>query len=450
MAFQNEKLFDDEAVSLLQIQSRPLESHRLSSGGPRVFVPPTKQTFIGRYDTTQSGKGPVVNFDAIGFEIQFEVQGATEVEIMLEQTISGPGGWFEDLGSRSLSQGWDFTGVTQLMSEPGSQPHHFMVYVDGVQQRTPLRPVQACRICTFDTADAVPGEVLPYPVATGLDPSKSYSIRIVKTSEPELCVQYLTPNWLSFSGLMLDSGEVVQPVKSHPQHRIEFIGDSWMAGFANVCNGTYDEVELGPMGGEESKDITRWGSYALSWPFIGCEILGAECHSTILSGIGVYCNTHPEHQAFDCLSEDRLPQFWQRTLVTQKTSRWNKSLWTPDVVVIPASANDHMFDPLRSEPQAVNTYAEFIQEVASTYTDAKIIITCGPFGHKVAEYIGGPECAVAEKAVHGQKKSGVEVHFLSLMDFARDASLGQCSGHADEEYSKLVGEHFAAWLQDLL
>lgn len=427
-------------------------------------MPALNHTFIGRFDVVEIQNMPVVRFDAMGFEIQFNVQGATEVKVLLEQTLSGPFGWFArpDLRSQYFSQqrpkpfhsrhqkhGMAHVSPIEMMQPPGSQPHHFLVYVDGVPQTTPLQRVQACRECTFDTADAVAEQATPYPVAIGLSPSRSYSIRIVKTSEPEWCSVAPTPNWLAFHGLLLDSGEVVQPTKSSPQHRIEFIGDSWMVGFANVCNGTYNEATGSNMGGEPL-EVVRMGSFAYAWPFVACEALGAECHSTLLSGMGVYCNTHSDTEDFDCLSEDRLPQFWRRTLATVNTSKWNMAAWTPTAVVISASQNDHMFNPRRSKVEAIRTYANFIHDVASSYPTAHIILTCGPFSHESADLVGGPECKVVEEAVRRQEKQGVKVQFLSMMHFAKDVALGECQGHMNKEYAKTVGNQFSEWLQDNL
>merc|ERR1711937_610349 len=114
--------------------------------------------------------------------------------------------------------------------------------------------------------------VTEYIFATGLT-KDAHEIRIMKTTEPEWNDREPSPNWLTFHGLSLDAGSISSSCLPQRQRRIEFIGDSITAGYCNLCQGPgpFDETPLS-LEGDEAKE-----TFALSWPTVICEKLGAEC-----------------------------------------------------------------------------------------------------------------------------------------------------------------------------
>jgi len=440
-------------ISLLQLQ------HRRGPSSPalrEVIISPASNLmkFVGRYDVA----GPIgqqkVRFDAAGFEVQFQVTGTTEVKVALSQKISGPHGWFFDDGHDEE----DFTDAcmrdsksspkVQLLSTTsrlsfgagmfpsGSQPHHFLVYVDGVPQRQPSEKKHKCQVCSFDTSEAVSGQVQRYTVASGLDPSKTHDIRIVKTSEPDFTsAPALVPNWVSLHALILDRGSAQLPNTSR-DHRVEFIGDSWMAGYCNTCNG--GNCTDGPVAGSsmagDSPDTFRWGSYALAWPHLVCEELQAECHSTVMSGTGVHCVSHPRFQQNDCSQDLTLPTYWQRTLSSDATSHWDFKAWTPEIIVMSVNSNEHFNDPVRDKDAVLQSYNNFLDTLYNIYPDVHVLLVCQD--KDVAAM-----CEYAKKLVADKKETGARVDLLDAYHIPERSEQKLCCGHPGEDYHKVIRDH---------
>jgi len=458
--------FSDDGVSLLQMSKR--QQH--TDAGHQVIVPPssTALRFVGRHDIVRHGGEEVVRFDAAGFEVQFRVQGAREVRVNISQEITGPGGWyamdnptpenvFEDacLYSKKktigLSEGLVDGRLGLGMLSMGSEPHHFLVYLDGVAQWKPLMKSR-CRVCTFDTTEAVRGNSNYYTIATGLDPSKSYHIRMVKTSEPDFSSDPApVPNWLSLHSVILDQGYLQRPDPAR-KRKIEFVGDSMMSGYCNICAGTPCENgrNYGQNLGGEPPDTSRWGSYALAWPHIVCEELKAECHATVLSGMGIHCNTHPPGDPDDCSADQTLPQYWQRTLASDKATAWDYNTWIPDAFVFQASGNEHYDDPVRSKTAILATYDEFIDTVQQKYPAAHIFLVCGPF-HQWWLLDENNLCPAMERLVYKKKHSGIQIDMIDFSKYPEQhQNVTDCCGHPGIDFHKLIKAKMAEEVQRIM
>jgi len=315
------------------------------------------------------------------------------------------------------------------MESVGSQPHHFLVYVDGVPQYEHLTKSR-CQICTFDTHEAIPGTFMSYWIARGLDRSKSHHIRIVKTSEPDFLHPWAVPNWLGLQSLVMDQGFAhdIEPAPPR-QRKIEFIGDSMMSGYCNTCDGTLCTTgrNKGNNLGGNAPGTFRWGNFALAWPHLLCEDLNAECHATVLSGMGTYCNTHPDGP-FDCSHDQTLPNYWTRTLASDPDSKWDFSTWTPDVLIIQASSNEHLFDPSRDPKAVLISYERLLDTIHATHPNVHVFITCQ----------SDTICPHIENLVHKRKSKGGQIDMILMNDFDENTHFKSCCGHPDAAFHKVM------------
>lgn len=436
-----------------------MSATRRHNSTQRVIISPKsgKMTFVGRHDYVD----PAVRFDAQGFEISFRVEGASTVQIAMAQQISGPGGWYfqphyEDVYEDAcfvspqpeFLEGTNTGRSSEAMQPFGSQPHHFLVYVDGVPQIKPWQTNRKCTHCTFDTSEAGSGQVFEYTIARGLKRWKSYQIRIVKTSEPDLSTYPVAPNWLSLHALILDQGDAHKAYrKERTQHKIEFIGDSWMAGYCNGCEGGLctEGMNKGSYQSGQDPGLWRWGSYALAWPYLLCEDLNADCHSTVLSGIGLHCTSHPGGDPNDCSGDQTLPLFWQRTLATDESSQWDFNVWTPDVLAVLASINEHFEDPMRDKEAVLKTYDNFLDSVYERYPDVHVLVIC------LDSYTAMSMCNRLKRRVHKKKNSGAKVDLLDAFhDIPGLDNQKQCCAHPDAEAHKVIKNYVAEEMRRIM
>lgn len=385
-----------------------------------VFVPPTDQAirFVGRHAPDETGNP---RFDMNGFQVQFSVIGCSEVKVSLSQTLTGPSGWYqasspegalwnkrqEQLGILLQEAAEETTEIRlatgSRMEEPGSQPHDFLVYVDGVPQMHPSKD-SLCWGCTFDTSSAQNNTVRDYVVASGLS-TERHDIVIFKASDPEWSSKVPTPNWLTFHGVKLDAGNIAEPRRPRRQRRLEFIGDSSMSGYCNLCRKPQHSPE-------------RQGSYAMAWPSLLCDKLQAECHSVIWAGFGVHQNCCGNNKF-------RMPQLYSRAVVTDDASEWNFDDWKPDGVVMNLGANDHIGLPDgASADDFQHDYLEMVKSIGRSYgPDVQVFLACGPIG---ASRGSCPHIrAVASKA----SDAGIKAHFLDQQGFLNGTFGEPCCGH---------------------
>jgi len=469
-------VFADDGLSLLQ---------RRAVQQQVVYAPNSPHMhLVGRYDVAKHLGDDVIRFDAAGFEISFRVMGATDVKVAMSQKITGPGGWYTEKNPLpelefvdacmlskndfSLMQDSDFISETSQnhhvshvsrMSEgaglgmlpAGSQPHHFLVYIDGVPQWDRL-PNSKCLACTFDTTGALPGRVMEYTVAQGLDPWKSHHIRIVKGSEPDFSSDPApVPNWLALHSLILDHGVLQDPDRPR-NHKIEFLGDSFMSGYCNTCKGTVCQGGSNNASflGGEPPDTFRWGSFALAWPHLLCEDLQAECHATVLSGMGIHCNTHAPGDTDDCSHDQALPLLWRRTLASDAATSWAFKAWTPGLFLLQAASNDHFDDPIRDQAAVLAAYDDLFDLVYETYPDVHILLVCGPFSPLWRPSRAAAICPPLKEVVQQRIANGAQINMLDLCHLNSQDNLRNCCGHPDRDFHKVIKDHVAREVTEII
>jgi lysophospholipase L1-like esterase len=162
-----------------------------------------------------------------------------------------------------------------------------------------------------------------------------------------------------FLGLVLDEGGTLSKPPARPGRKIEFYGNSITCGMGN-------EV---PDNEEDEQNDKR--NNFLAYGAITARNLNADYTCIAKSGIGIMISW------FDMV----MPQYYNRLNPWDPESRWDFTLWTPDVVVINLFQNDSWLigrlDPVPGEEKIILAYTDFIRTLRSVYPDALFICALG-------------------------------------------------------------------------
>lgn len=160
----------------------------------------------------------------------------------------------------------------------------------------------------------------------------------------------------------------VLPASPKPKRKIEFFGNSITCGYA-----IEDDVNDSHIGYYENS----YDAYAA----ITARYFNAQCHSTSKSGIGITISWFPLI----------MKEMYDRLDPTDSSSKWNFSLYTPDVVVINLLQNDSWLvnmpqnDQFKwrfgtvapTEEYIINAYRDFVKSIRRKYPRAQIICMLG-------------------------------------------------------------------------
>lgn len=392
-----------------------------------VRIAPTNRLlqFSGR--TTRSAAGSddshavpgTVSFDHPGVELRLRVRGASSVAVELMQQRSPP----VKVGHNTYA---------------AFQAQYFVVLVNG-------SIVPGFANATFSTAGCQNVSATLLTAATGLDADSVYDVRIFKSSEAQWAASVPSPNWLTLTALVLGgTGQDAHPSDEadrndcprllelppwRPARRLEFIGDSIMAGYCNLL---------------WAPDIHRHGtnrsnieSFWLSWPTRVCETLGAECHTAAWSGFAL------THSHF-CNKPVTMPDVWERTLASANNADWNFASWTPHAVVINLGTNDWHGVPAPNQwtdptvwtfiVNFTQTYHNFVQHITSQALygpSTHVFVAVGPM---TMGYL-----LPAQWVVGNASAKGLKVHLLNQSGFSH----GDC-GHPSFQSDVMIANSAAS------
>jgi lysophospholipase L1-like esterase len=173
----------------------------------------------------------------------------------------------------------------------------------------------------------------------------------------------------SFYGFKLGANSKTLSKSDSKKRKIEFYGDSITAGFA-----------IEDFSGNDSPDSTFTNNY-LSYSSLTARYFDAKHHCICKSGIGITVSWDPLI----------MPEIYDRLIPTDKTSIWDFSLFTPDIVVVNLLQNDSWlvnvpdneeFKKRFGENKPTNdyiikAYERFITNLRKQYPKANIICTLG-------------------------------------------------------------------------
>ena len=201
----------------------------------------------------------------------------------------------------------------------------------------------------------------------------------------------------SFYGFQLKGNPKLLPKELTQQKKIEFYGNSITAGYA-----------IEDFSGKDSPDSTYTNNY-LSYAAITARHFKADYHCICKSGIGITVSWFPEI----------MPEIYDRLNPLNPNSKWDFSLYKPDIVVINLLQNDSWIVNLpendeykkrfgNKTPDAayiISAYQEFIAQLRNHYPKADIICTLGSMDavKEGSKWIGYIKTAVAnlnDKKIH--------------------------------------------------
>ena len=242
----------------------------------------------------------------------------------------------------SITARFQGTSVSAILwDEKGENRYH--IEIDGT---------------VYPTLDCKKGK-RTYQIASGLEDG-DHEILIYRRNEFGM-------GWTKFLGLLLDNDkELTWPVYV-PSRRIEFYGDSITCGMGNE-----DETL------KNNFDMTLENNY-MTYAAMTARNLKAQMHAISKSGIGFMVSWAPiiMNDYYDLLNPND-PQ-----------SKWDFSLWTPDVVVINLGTNDYWllkrFKPEYEPTEISKIYADFVRKIRAKYPKAYIFCTLGNMNSTVPE-----------------------------------------------------------------
>lgn len=250
-----------------------------------------------------------------------------------------------------------------------------------------------------------------YTLATNL-PKGKHHIEIFKRTE-------WTSGKTSFYEFKIKKGKAL-PKSNLPKRKIEFYGNSITAGYA---------VE--DTSGRDMPDSIYTNNYK-SYASITARHYKAEARFICRSGIGVTISWFPMIMS----------EMYDRLNPEDPNSKWDFSLYTPDIVVINLFQNDSWLVRLPDEDQFkstfgdkvpddeyfINAYQKFVSQLRGHYPKAKIICTLGSMNasRKNSKWI-----KYIKKAVESLNDKNIYTHFYPFK---------KTIGHPSEKEQKIMAE----------
>ncbi|MEQ9822774.1 MAG: GDSL-type esterase/lipase family protein [Puniceicoccaceae bacterium] len=217
-----------------------------------------------------------------------------------------------------------------------------------------------------------------------------HRVRIVRRNET-------WQGMLRFKSLSLEQGEW-NPAPERPERRLLFIGDSI------TCGSACDIREGGPTEGGFTHNAR------LSYGYRIARMLDAQVHLVSYGGRGVIRDWQGNR------ATNNAPQFYERTLADDPESRWDHTVYVPDVVGICLGTNDFSRG-IPDQNEFVNAYVELVRKVMRDAPEATVFLIESPmFGLEGAD-------GVKRSALNHYLKQVVEfvgserVQFLKLGHF---------------------------------
>jgi lysophospholipase L1-like esterase len=251
-----------------------------------------------------------------------------------------------------------------------------------------------------------------YKVSDSLSPGM-HRITLTKRTEGKFGIA-------SFEGFIIGKGKTLHPLAHRYKRKIEFIGDSFIAGFGS--DGKSPDCEFSR---ETQNNYISYGT-------VLARKLKAYHHTVAISGIGVARN----HGDSSATSEMPLPYYYDRTCFNDSV-KWDFSLYQPDVVVIRLGRNDYWGKPFPRRTDYRTAYLNFLETVRSKYADAHIFALCGPIRDD-------PHCDYVKSAV--REMNDDKIHFVKVnVNLKRPDDFG-CQYHPN----KKGHEKIAAFLEPII
>ncbi len=232
----------------------------------------------------------------------------------------------------------DFTGSEIAISgETLGSSAHYNVFIDD----NPL-PRLDLKSGTFSIS-----------LASGLDPEKNHTLRLVRRSEAWIGITRLDSFSLSPNGRILAKQEEVRK-------KLLCIGDSITCGEKADLYIGY--VEKGP---------TAWNAeQSYAWHL--AKDFNTDIHIVSYGGKGLIRDWQGKSSAVTA------PQFFERTLPDNADKRWDHASYAPDLVTICIGTNDFC-QGIPNRDDFVPAYIAFVKRIHAVHPEAKVLLISGPW-----------------------------------------------------------------------
>lgn len=276
----------------------------------------------------------------------------------------------------SIKLNFEGTSVSALLKDEKGD-NYFNIIVDG-DKFSILQP---------DTTKRY------YQLATNLSKGK-HTIEIFKRTEWDR-------GTTSFYGFQIEGERKVLPKRPTSKRKIEFYGDSITAGYA-----------MEDTSGKDSPDSKYINNY-LTYAAITARHFEADYQCICKSGIGMTISWFPQI----------MPEIYDRLNPSNSNSKWDFSLFSPDIVVINLLQNDSWLVNLPESEEykrrfgtaapddeyIIMAYQQFVANLRKQYPKANIICSLGCMdaakeGSKWMEYI--------KTAVANLNDARIYTHFM--------------------------------------
>ena len=249
-----------------------------------------------------------------------------------------------------------------------------------------------------------------YTIAENLKDSL-HSLIITKRTEGDNSIS-------SFEGFILNKTDSLYPFVNKKKRKIEFIGDSFVAGLGS--EGKTPDCLF-------SRDTDN--NYIAFGPVLARRF-NADYSIIAHSGIGVVRNDGDTNLT----SERPLPYYYKRSCFND-TLKWDFQKWQPDLVVVRLGNNDYWKKPYPLTKVFQKAYINFLKEIRSFYPQASILVFCEPIGKdQHCDYISS---AVTElKNEFGDKKIWFE-ELNIILDKQKDFG---CQKHPNGSGHKKIAD----------
>jgi len=212
----------------------------------------------------------------------------------------------------------------------------------------------------------VAGKDLSYIVAAGM-PNRTHDLEVYRRQDTVGGVA-------TFKGLWLDKGAKLEMPAARPLRKIEFFGDSVMAGAASIAFG-YQGKSDPSIDYENADDFVNngyWGFGAIT-----ARMVGADANIEGIGGLPLRDHTGWFGGALE--NAIGLESTWDKLdPISGQQSPWDFSSFTPDVVVIAVGQNDahggNIMDPAKRIDWK-NAYKKVLDGMRSHYPKASFVLT---------------------------------------------------------------------------
>ena len=232
-----------------------------------------------------------------------------------------------------------------------------------------------------------------YTLASKL-PKGKHTIEIFKRAE-------WTRGTTTFYGFHIEGNAEVLPKATPSNRKIEFYGNSITAGYA---------VE--DTSGKDSPDSTYTNIYK-SYATVTARHYNADYRCICRNGIGITISWFPQI----------MPEIYDRLNPNDPNSKWDFSLYTPDLVVINLFQNDSWLvnrpdrtefktnfgDKAPEDDYFINAYQQFVTHIRTHYPNTSIICM---LGNMDATKDGSIWMDYIEKAVSNLNDDKIYKHFV--------------------------------------